>query len=256
MVTRFRVKTNSPTQCLSLYVSSVSSLHKSYQDAFNDPNWQNAINDEYHALIKNNTWTLVSRPTDANIVHCMWLFCHNYLVDGTLSRYKAHLMANGSTQLEGVDVVETFSPVVKTGDLSMGSSMPPRLGFSAFHLILRKIITSLHLEFSMIDLGSLNYFLGISVTRDSSGMFLSQKKYAVEILERAYVVHCNPSRTPVDTESKLGIDVQKVCLYMHDPSEPHFLALKRILLYVLERQPTLSRSSAEAEYRVVANAVA
>ncbi|GKF70439.1 ribonuclease H-like domain-containing protein, partial [Tanacetum coccineum] len=58
----------------------------------------------------------------------------------------------------------------------------------------------------MIDLGPLNFFLGISVTRDSSGLFLSQKKYAVEILERAYMVTCNPCRTPIDTESKLGSD--------------------------------------------------
>ncbi|GJR69197.1 ribonuclease H-like domain-containing protein [Tanacetum coccineum] len=128
--------------------------------------------------------------------------------------------------------------------------------------LLHRIIRSLHQEFAMTDLGSLNYFLGISVTRDSSGMFLSQKKYAVEILERAGMVHCNPSRTPFDTESKLGITgdvvsdptlyrspagslqyltftrpdisyaVQQVCLHMHDPREPHFSALKRILRYV------------------------
>ncbi|GJY78258.1 ribonuclease H-like domain-containing protein [Tanacetum coccineum] len=102
----------------------------------------------------------------------------------------------------------------------------------------------------------------ISVTRDSSGMFLSQRKYAMEILERAYMVGCNSSRTPVDTESKLGdggtpvVDltlyqslagslqyltftrpdityaVQQVYLYMHDPREPHFSALKWILRYV------------------------
>nr|GEX09230.1 ribonuclease H-like domain-containing protein [Tanacetum cinerariifolium] len=35
-------------------------------------------------------------------------------------------------------------------------------------------------------------------------MFLSQKKYSIEILKRAGMVNCNPSRTPVDTKSKLG----------------------------------------------------
>ncbi|GJV24270.1 ribonuclease H-like domain-containing protein [Tanacetum coccineum] len=65
--------------------------------------------------------------------------------------------------------------------------------------LLQHIIASLHREFSMTDLGALNYFLGISVTRDSSGMFLSQRKYAMEILERAHMVGCNSSRTPVDT---------------------------------------------------------
>ncbi|GKB22221.1 ribonuclease H-like domain-containing protein, partial [Tanacetum coccineum] len=125
------------------------------------------------------------------------------------------------------------------------------------------------------------------------------KKYAVEILEKAHIVNCNPSRIPVDAESKLGVDgdpvsdltlyrslagslqyitftrpdlsyaVQQVCLHVHDPQEPHFSALKRILRYVQgycvgnnllswssKRQPTLSRSSAESEYRGVANVVA
>ncbi|GKA99400.1 ribonuclease H-like domain-containing protein [Tanacetum coccineum] len=93
-------------------------------------------------------------------------------------------------------------------------------------------------------------------------MFFSQRKYATEIFERAHMVNCNPSRTPVDTEYKLGDDgdlvsdptlyrslacalryltftrpyisyaVQHVCLYMHDHREPHFSALKRILRYV------------------------
>ncbi|GKD52105.1 ribonuclease H-like domain-containing protein [Tanacetum coccineum] len=117
MVTRFRIGTNRPTKRLNLHVSSVLPLPKSYRDAFSDLNWQNAMRDEYHALIKNKTWTLVPRPSDNNIVHCMWLFRHKYLADGTLSRYKARLVANGSTQLERVDVDETFSPVVKPGTI-------------------------------------------------------------------------------------------------------------------------------------------
>nr|GFA99493.1 ribonuclease H-like domain-containing protein [Tanacetum cinerariifolium] len=73
--------------------------------------------DEYNALIKNKTWTSVPRPEGANIVRCMWLFRHKFLADGTLSRYKARLVANGSTQVVGVDVDETFSPVVKPGTI-------------------------------------------------------------------------------------------------------------------------------------------
>ncbi|GJY03342.1 F-box protein-like protein [Tanacetum coccineum] len=91
------------------------------------------------------------------------------------------------------------------------------------------IIRSLHQEFAMTDLGLLNYFLGVYVTRDSSGLFLSQQKYAVEILEKAHMLNCNPTRTLVDTESKLGVGGDPVCLYMHDPREPHLSALKRIL---------------------------
>ncbi|GJS20041.1 ribonuclease H-like domain-containing protein [Tanacetum coccineum] len=46
--------------------------------------------------------------------------------------------------------------------------------------------------------------MGIFIMRDSSG--ISQRKYATKILERAHMVHCIPSRTPIDTESKLGVD--------------------------------------------------
>nr|GEX79633.1 ribonuclease H-like domain-containing protein [Tanacetum cinerariifolium] len=95
--------------------------------------------------------------------------------------------------------------------------------------LVQQIIHSLHQEFAMTDLGSLNYFLGIFVTHDSSGMFSSQKKYAVEILERASMVNCDPSRTPVDTESKLG----DTCNVVSDPTLYRSLAaLKRILRYV------------------------
>ncbi|GKB33771.1 ribonuclease H-like domain-containing protein [Tanacetum coccineum] len=90
-------------------------------------------------------------------------------------------------------------------------------------------IASLNNEFDMTDLKALNYFLGICADRTSTSLFLSQKKYALQLLEHAHMVNCNPSRTQVDTKSKL---VQQICLYMHDPREPHFAALKRILQYV------------------------
>ena len=68
MVTRFRVGTNRPAIRPNMLVSSVSPSPKSYREAFNDPNWQNAMHDEYNALIKNGTWTLVPRPVLLDLV--------------------------------------------------------------------------------------------------------------------------------------------------------------------------------------------
>ncbi|GKF19633.1 ribonuclease H-like domain-containing protein [Tanacetum coccineum] len=63
--------------------------------------------------------------------------------------------------------------------------------------LLQQIIGSLNNEFDMTNLGALNYFLGISANRTPTGLFLSQKKYALQLLKRAHMVTCNPSRTPV-----------------------------------------------------------
>nr|GFA91987.1 hypothetical protein [Tanacetum cinerariifolium] len=87
-------------------------------------------------------------------------------------------------------------------------------------VLLQHIVDSLHKEFDMTDLRALNYFLGISAIRHPIGLFLSQKKYALQLLERAHMANCNPSRIPVNTDSKLGPDGVPV----QDPTLYHSLA--------------------------------
>jgi hypothetical protein len=64
--------------------------------------------------------------------------------------------------------------------------------------LLQRIIGSLQHEFAMTDLGHLHYFLGVSAQRSSAGLFLSQAKYAAEILEKANMSNCNPCSTPIE----------------------------------------------------------
>lgn len=64
------------------------------------------------------------------------------------------------------------------------------------HSFLHHIINSLHKEFSMTDLGPFCHFFGIVVTRSSSGLFLSQQKYTIDLLSKAGMLDCHPSRTP------------------------------------------------------------
>jgi hypothetical protein len=86
-----------------------SSIHA----ALVDPNWRRAMEEEFAALIANNTWDLVPRPVGSNIITGKWIFKHKFNSDGSFERYKARWVLRGFTQRPGVDYDETFSPVVK-----------------------------------------------------------------------------------------------------------------------------------------------
>ncbi|GJY19529.1 uncharacterized mitochondrial protein-like protein [Tanacetum coccineum] len=203
--------------------------------------------------------------------------------------------------------------------------------------VITSFIHQLHKEFAIKDLGDLNYFLGLEVAYMDSGLFLSQSKYAHDILQRASLLDSKPVATPLVpfetfssngkllhdptfycslvgalqyltiTRPDLSYVVNQVSQFLHAPTESHFQCVKRILRYVkgtisfglnftkpkhisvmgysdadwarcLEtrrstygyliflggnlvswsamKQPTVSRSSCESEYRAMANTAA
>ncbi|GJW40940.1 ribonuclease H-like domain-containing protein [Tanacetum coccineum] len=113
MITHSKVEIVKANPKYNLHVTTSSPIPKSPFHALRDPNWKQAMCDEYKALIDNNTWVLVPRPPNVNIVRSMWLYKHKYNADGSLNRYKARLVANGHSQQQGIDCDEIFSPVVK-----------------------------------------------------------------------------------------------------------------------------------------------
>ncbi|GJT87850.1 ribonuclease H-like domain-containing protein [Tanacetum coccineum] len=114
MVTHAQVGIVKPNPRFHGYTSHTSPIPKSPFVALSDPNWPDAMYDEYNALIKNSTWVLVPKPSNVNVVRSMWLFQHKYHADGSLTKYKARLVANGRSQQFGVDCDDTFSPFVKS----------------------------------------------------------------------------------------------------------------------------------------------
>jgi hypothetical protein len=122
---------------------------------------------------------------------------------------------------------------------------------------------SMFREFEITDNGLMSYFLGIEVKQQHDGIFISQKKYMNEILEKFKMESCNSMSTLVATSIKLSKEgggrvielilykslvgslkyltitrldivygVGLVSQYMETPMENHWLATKRILRYI------------------------
>nr|KYP55970.1 Retrovirus-related Pol polyprotein from transposon TNT 1-94 [Cajanus cajan] len=118
-------------------------------------------------------------------------------------------------------------------------------------------------EFEMTDLGLMKYFLGLEVKQSDEGIFISQERYALEILKKFKMEDCNPVSTPMEPGTKLSkfdggeransgrfrslvgslryltstrpdlmLSVGITSKFMEDPSYTHWKALKRILRYV------------------------
>uniref|UniRef100_A0A803MAS2 Reverse transcriptase Ty1/copia-type domain-containing protein n=1 Tax=Chenopodium quinoa TaxID=63459 RepID=A0A803MAS2_CHEQI len=85
----------------------------------NHPMATRSKHEEYDALIANGTWDLVSRPSNVNVIHSLWIFRHKTNSDGSFERHKARLVGDGKSQREGIDCDETFSPVVKQATIQV-----------------------------------------------------------------------------------------------------------------------------------------
>nr|GEZ35317.1 ribonuclease H-like domain-containing protein [Tanacetum cinerariifolium] len=205
-----------PSPHFNFLISHISALPKSPSIALSDPNWRAAMYDEYNALVKNSTWMLVPKPPNANVVRSMWLFRHKYHADGFLSRYKARLVSNGSTQQVGGLQYLTFirpdiSYAVQQVCLHMHDPREPHLA------TLKRVLRYVR--------GTLDF--GLQLYASITGSLV------------AYI-DVDWAGCPTTRRSTSGY-----CVFLGD----------NLLLWSAKRQHNLSRSSAEAEYKGVANVV-
>jgi Reverse transcriptase (RNA-dependent DNA polymerase) len=118
-------------------------------------------------------------------------------------------------------------------------------------------------EFEMKNLGGLKYFLGIEVSRNEKGIFLSQRKYVLDLLTEVGMLDCKPADTPMIQNTKLEMNPSQVSTnkeryqrlvgkliylshtrpdiayavgvvsqFMHAPGEEHMKAVMRIIRYI------------------------
>uniref|UniRef100_A0A2N9I4I6 Integrase catalytic domain-containing protein n=1 Tax=Fagus sylvatica TaxID=28930 RepID=A0A2N9I4I6_FAGSY len=324
----------------------------SFQEASQDPKWCEAMQAELAALEANNTWTIQPLPHGKVPIGSKWVFKVKLKSDGSLERYKARLVAKGlrgsgslSSQ-QPSSVMDSHNPKLITHYLQ-GKMVPSFIALlvyvddiliaSSDIAAVTKLKQFLDAQFKLKDLGPVRYFLGLEIARSTQGISVSQRKYALEVLEDAGMLGCKPTKCPMDQNLKLSklegsllsdptvyrrlvgrlmyltltrpdivFAVYKLIQFMEHPQEPHYKAAQHILQYIKgapsqgmfypsnselhikafpnfdwagcpdtqrsttgycvflghslvswrsKKQTTVSRSSAEVEYRAMASAV-
>lgn len=126
-----------------------------------------------------------------------------------------------------------------------------------------EFIATLSSRFSLKDLGNLSYFLGLEASRTSSGLRLTQQRYISDLLHRTKMDNAKPVVTPMCssqiltaylgtpltdptqfratvgslqylglTRPDIAFAVNRLSQYMHQPTDIHWEAVKRVLRYL------------------------
>jgi len=211
------------------------------------------MNQEFSALIHNGTWSLVSPPTHANIVGCRWIYKIKRKADGAIERYKAHLVAKGFHQREGVDFSETFNPVIKHAPIRLVISIAVTYKWPIKQLDVQNAF--LHENMFMLQpqgyvhpqypnhvckLHKSLYFLGVEALWCTDGMYLTQCKYIADLLRRSKMENAKPCISPMASNCRLtstdGTPFKDISLYHSIVGSMQYLAFTRLdLAFVVHK---------------------
>lgn len=120
MATRAQSGISKPNpRYVMLTIKGIPEAPKTVATDLKHSGWNRAMGEEIDTCNETNTWSLVPSPDDFNVLGCKWVCRTKLNDDGTLDKLTAIIIAKWYEQEEGIDFLDTYSPVVRTGTVRM-----------------------------------------------------------------------------------------------------------------------------------------
>ncbi|XP_058742304.1 uncharacterized mitochondrial protein AtMg00810-like [Vicia villosa] len=218
------------------------------------------LKEELESVEKNNTWELIDLPKEKKLIGVIWVFKVNANTKGEIIKHKPYLVENGFLQRECLYFEEVYALVFRNENIRLVGDL---LITGSNETSISKFKSELMKEFEMTNLGLMTYFLVIEFHKSKKGLLMLQKRYALEILKKFEMEHCNSAITPgeprllllknedeksvnptqyrrligslryfCNTWPNLVFNVNIVSGFMEMPKLSHLAEVKRILIYI------------------------
>eukprot|EP00253_Pinus_taeda_P007602 PITA_07602 len=183
--------------------------------------------DEYDSIVRNIVLEVFPRPKNKSVAGFMWIYKVKQVANGSFKKHKAIFLAKGFSHVEGIDYKETFSLVARYSSIKSILALAMQMGWKIHQMDVRtpflnglikeevyieqlegfetfgdeKLVKSceedLSIEFKLKVPCLMHYFLDMEVWQGDGELFVSQGKYANEILKKFHMESSKPMETPL-----------------------------------------------------------
>ena len=90
------------------------------------------MHEELNQFVRNDVWELAPRPEGVYVIGTKWIFKNKTDKDGEIIRNKSQLVAQGYTQVEGLDFDESFALVAMLESIRILMSIACTMNFKLY----------------------------------------------------------------------------------------------------------------------------
>ena len=174
---------------------------KNFQEAAREEKWIDAMNKEIKMIEKNDTWKLVQKRQDMEVIGLKWVYKTKFNEDGSIQKHKAHLVVKGNSQQPSINFNETYAPVVRMEKIRSVLALAAKFKLTVYQLDVKSAFLNVELEEEVY-------------VEQPQGYVIKGKEDKVYRLRKAlYGLKQAPRAKSISIFSKMGLEKAQVSHY-------------------------------------------